>query len=191
MYNPNVMKKKYRAQKLLERLNHHPDEKDSKDEKIVKSIFSSRYFKDARQVLFYLPIHGEVDTTELFNKSKKKKQFILPRVGKNHHLHLHHISDLSETETGAFNIKEPLGHLKEASPEELDLILVPGTVFAKDGHRIGYGKGFYDRLLKNTSAVKIGIAYEFQIVENIPAEPHDTPMDYIATEKGIHKIPLK
>ena len=191
MYNPDAMKQILRTQKMLERLNHKTDEKVLKDQHIVSALSESSYFKRARIILFYLPIHGEVDISQLFNKYKGKKKFVLPRVCKNGNLNLHFITDLSETENGAFNIKEPLGNLKEASPKDLDLILVPGTVFAKDGHRIGYGKGFYDRLLKNTSAIKIGIAYEFQIVENIPAQSHDSPMDLIATEKGIQKIPFK
>jgi 5-formyltetrahydrofolate cyclo-ligase len=185
------MKNKLRAEKLLERLNHHPDEKNKKDEVIIKTITSSNTFKKSKNILFYLPIHGEVDLVKLFEENHMNKKFVLPRIVGKSKMHLHYITDLSETKTGKFNIKEPLGHLKEAPPKEIDLILVPGIVFAKDGHRIGYGKGFYDRLLKNTSAVKIGIAYEFQIIENIPAEPHDTPMDFIATEKGIKKIPLK
>ncbi|MFC1748494.1 5-formyltetrahydrofolate cyclo-ligase [Pseudomonadota bacterium] len=185
------MKKKLRAAKLLERLSHHPDEKNPKDQNIVKKLLSSRYFKNAKKILFYLPIHKEVDLIELFEKGHKGKRMALPKVVGKGKMHLHYIKDLSETQTGKFNIKEPRGHLKEAKPQELELILVPGVAFAHDGHRIGYGKGFYDRLLKNTSAIKIGIAYEFQIVKNIPAQSHDTPVDFIATEKRIYRIPIK
>lgn len=185
------MKKKLRSQLLLERLNHNPEEKSKKDNHIIENISSHNLFKKAKTVLFYLPIHGEVDLTGLFDENRKNKKFILPRVTENRNMHLHYITDLAETETGTFKIREPLGHLKEANPKDIDLILVPGIAFAKDGHRIGYGKGFYDHLLKKTAAAKIGIAYEFQIVKNIPAESHDTPMDYIASEKRIRKIPIK
>ena len=187
MYNISAMKQKLRAQKLLERLNHHPEEKIAKDKQITKQLKSSFLYKNAKKILFYLPIHSEVDLVELYNRTKSKK-FALPKIASTTKLHIHYIKDLSETEAGKFNIIEPKGHLKEAKPEDLDLVLVPGIVFARDGHRIGYGKGYYDRLLKKVKCPKIGIAYEFQIVENIPGEPHDTPMDYLATEKGIIKI---
>jgi 5-formyltetrahydrofolate cyclo-ligase len=175
-----------RKQKLLERLNHHPKEKASKDGKIVERIMKSAVFRSSGKILFYLPIHGEVDLKKLFEKTGGKK-FILPRIKDEESLHLFYMNDLSEVEKGSFNILEPKLHLKKAMPEDIDLALIPGVVFAENGHRIGYGKGFYDRLLKKIKAPKIGIAYEFQIVENIPVEPHDTPMDMIVTEKrSIH-----
>jgi 5-formyltetrahydrofolate cyclo-ligase len=64
--------------------------------------------------------------------------------------------------------------------------LVPGTAFDSSGHRIGYGKGYYDRLLKKTTSSKIGIAYDFQIVKKVPAENHDIKMTQIVTDKKIY-----
>jgi 5-formyltetrahydrofolate cyclo-ligase len=182
-----AMKVKLRSQKLLERINHRKSEKSAKDKKIIIKITELPEIKKARRILFYLPIHGEVDLEPLFNKLRKRK-FILPRVKDEKTLHLYYVENLEEVEKGSFNIREPKLHLKRAKPSEVEIVLVPGVVFAKNGHRIGYGKGFYDRLLKKTKALKIGIAYEFQIVENIPGEPHDTPMDMIVTEKKIIRV---
>ena len=144
-------------------------------------------FQKAQTVLFYLPIHGEVDLEPLFQKQRKKKQFLLPKVQKNK-LSLHYISSLDETAPGKFTIREPHQHLKQAKISDIDLILVPGIAFSKNGHRIGYGKGFYDRLLKKSTCPKIGIAYDFQIVNNIPGEAHDVPMTTIVTEKQTLKV---
>jgi 5-formyltetrahydrofolate cyclo-ligase len=182
-----AMKAKLRSQKLLERLNHRISEKSAKDKKIIGKLAGLPEIKKARRILFYLPIHGEVDLEPLFGKLKNKK-FILPRVKDEKTLHLYYIENLDEVEKGSFSIREPKLHLKRAKPADVEIVLVPGVVFAKNGHRIGYGKGFYDRLLKKTKAVKIGIAYEFQIVENIAGEPHDTPMDMIVTENKIIRI---
>lgn len=185
------VKTKLRITKLAQRRRLLPATKLKKDEKILQLIRTSVFYKKARSVLFYLPIHGEVDITGIFEKDKKKKLFILPRINGDK-LDLHEISDLQHTAKGKFSILEPKKTLRKISPQAIDLVLIPGVVFSNDGHRIGYGKGFYDRLLKKTSCPKIGIAYHFQIVKNIPGEPHDVPMDIIVTEKKILKTaPLK
>ena len=173
---------------MLERMNHHPQEKLRKDLLIAKKIHSLQIIKKAKTILFYMPIHGEVDLKPFFKKSKPDKKFILPRVKNELTLHLYHINDLDDVEHGSYKILEPKLHLKRAKITDMDIALVPGIVFARNGHRIGYGKGFYDRLLKKIKCPKIGIAYDFQMVENIPGEAHDTPMDMIVTEKEIIKI---
>jgi len=73
---------------------------------------------------------------------------------------------------------------------DIDLVIVPGVVFDKSGHRIGYGHGYYDRFLDNLekinkNAVKVGLAYDFQIADKVPIEKHDVPVDKIVTEKRI------
>ena len=74
------------------------------------------------------------------------------------------------------------------SRPRLDLIIVPAVAFDRRGNRLGRGKGFYDRLLQKAKCPKIGIAYHFQLLDEIPAEPHDIPMDKIITEQGILSI---
>lgn len=184
------MKAKLRSEKLLERLKHHPAEKEQKDAQILRKLLNLPEFQHARTVLLYLPIHGEVDLSGLFEDKNNRlnKKFILPRIKDEETLHLYYVSDLNDVEVGHYKILEPKTHLKQAKPEEIDLAIVPGVVFAKNGHRIGYGKGFYDRLLKKIKAQKIGVAYDFQIVENIAGEIHDTPMDLIITEQKTIKL---
>lgn len=192
--SPNTkVKAELRAKKLLERQEHHPAAKKQKDHSIVTKLCKSLELKRAKNILFYLPINGEVDLMGIFEILKGKKKFILARVkdrllSKGNFLDLYYVPDLAETESGAFNIPEPKKHLKKAKPTEVDLAFIPGIVFAKNGHRIGYGKGFFDRLLPELDCPKIGIAYEFQIVENVPGQPHDIPMDMIVTEKKIYRI---
>ena len=191
------MKRKLRQQKLLERLKHQTSAKASKSHKIISKLQKFSIFKKAKNILLYLPIHGEVDLTSLITKKNdmdhdrgkskgKQKSFILPRVnGKK--LDLFYVKNIDEVEMAKFKVLEPKKHLPKAKIKEIDLILTPGIVFSIDGHRIGYGKGFYDRLLKKAKCPKIGIAYDFQIVKNTAAEKHDVPMDMIITEKRIIK----
>ncbi len=187
---PPEVKQRLRSEKLFLRKSQHTTQKKDKDQKIIKKISSLAAFKKAKNVLFYLPVHGEVDLTGLFGKFSKKKTFFLPRV-KGKTLELHLIKNLTHTSKGKFNVTEPKKHLPTVKPSGLDLVLVPGVVFGLDGHRIGYGKGFYDRLLKKTICPKIGIAYGFQIVKNISGDPHDVPMDMIITEQKTLKVRRK
>ena len=68
---------------------------------------------------------------------------------------------------------------KEISTDKIDLIIVPGVTFDKDGNRLGHGKGYYDRILEKLKVPKIGLAFEFQIVDKVPSESHDEKLDYI------------
>ena len=150
---------------------------------IINKVAKLKAFKESKNILFYLPIHGEVNLIPLYNSHNDLKNFILPKIKKNNQLDLHYINDLDHTEKGKYNILEPKKHLKKAKIKDIDLILVPGIAFDLEGNRIGYGKGYYDQLLKQTTALKIGIAYDFQLLKKITPEKHDIKMDRIITEK--------
>jgi 5-formyltetrahydrofolate cyclo-ligase len=92
------------------------------------------------------------------------------------------VKDLAgDIAAGKFGVREPAARCAEIPPEMIDLALVPGIAFDLGGHRLGRGKGFYDRLLANISGVKCGVGYDFQLLEKIPAEPHDAKVNYILT----------
>ncbi|KUO96000.1 5-formyltetrahydrofolate cyclo-ligase [Ferroacidibacillus organovorans] len=91
------------------------------------------------------------------------------------------LRDVSDVEIGYYGIREPRGEVVEA----LDLLLIPGLAFTLCGIRLGYGGGFYDRYLANTSrqAVKVGVAFDGQIVQELPTELHDIRMDHLVTDR--------
>ena len=132
------------------------------------------------KVLMYHALPDELETRQFLAKWKDRKQFFLPRVnGVNLEILPY---DESRLELGAFHIEEPTG-TGTVNPDELELIVVPAVAFDRKGNRLGRGKGFYDRLLSTTRATKIGVGYEFQLLDELPAEKHDVPMDMVITQK--------
>jgi len=135
-----------------------------------------------------MPIKGEVDLSPLFSKSSDKHLYLTKTLHNTKHLDIHRVKSPDDLEPGSFSILEPKDTIPPENPKIIQLALVPGVAFDYSGHRIGYGHGFFDRLLKKTNCYKIGIAYEFQIVKNVGGEIHDVPVDMIITEKRIIKI---
>jgi len=82
---------------------------------------------------------------------------------------------------GKFGVREPAATCEEIPLNKFDLVLVPGLAFDSSGHRLGRGKGFYDRILAEASGIKCGICHNFQLLEKIPTEVHDAPVDFIFT----------
>lgn len=175
------MKKQIREALLQKRELHTATEEDTN--KVVEKLLSLPQIKKAKSVLLYYPHKNEINTLPLINAFLKQgKTVLLPKV---EGLNIIPVifKDLSQLKEGYAGIKEPEG--KAISPEEIDIVIVPGVAFDKKGHRLGYGKGYYDRFLSKTNALKIGLAYDFQIVENLPAEEHDVPLDLIITPTQI------
>ena len=116
------------------------------------------------------------------------KEVIVPKSDiKKRHLILSKLENWDDLITGAYNILEPReDKIIKTSIDEIDFIIVPGVGFDEKGRRIGHGKGVYDNLLKNSNnALHVGLAFEFQIVEKIPTNKWDFPVDKIITEDRV------
>lgn len=136
-------------------------------------------FKNAQSILLYASLPDELSTSAFIQRWHSHKRICLPRVnGNNLEILPYNPEELAK---GAFGINEPQGNA-EVNPSEIDLIVVPGVAFDSQGNRLGRGRGFYDRLLCQTKAAKIGVAYDLQVVDRLPSEPHDVLMDRIVTE---------
>lgn len=160
-------------------------EKLAAADRVFERVENSAAFQMAEKILMYHSLPDELETRRFLKKWKDIKKFFLPRVnGVNLELLPY---DETKLEIGSFYIEEPTGN--DLHPiEEIELIIVPGVAFDSQGRRLGRGKGFYDRLLKSSKATKIGIGYEFQLVDQLPSEPHDIPMDIIITEHTTLRI---
>ena len=152
---------------------------------ICEKFQELKEYKNAKSILFYMPIKNEVNITPL----TKNKTILLPKVYDNQKIKIHKINSLTHLKPGQFNVPEPPKDSPIVQTKNIDLVIVPGIGFDKTGQRIGFGKGYYDRLLKHINCPKIAAAYEFQVIENIPSEDHDEKVDFIITEKNIYFTP--
>lgn len=149
-------------------------------------------FKDTETVSFYVSKrdNGEVETREMISDSlKMDKKIVVPYVDEKD-LKLSQIQDLqSDLEIGNFGVLEPKKESRKDFPvKEVDLILIPGLAFDKEGNRLGYGKGYFDRLLKKASkkSTFLGLAFDFQITNHVPAGNRDIPVNEVITEEGLY-----
>ncbi len=134
---------------------------------------------NARIVAAYMALPGEVDLREIFGRTNKT--WVFPRV-RGENLHFHRVKNINEEmQVGAFGIMEPRDGLEEVAVEEVDVFLCPGLGFDRNGGRLGRGRGFYDRMLKQAKpdAVKVGVCFPFQMVDDIVMEEHDVRMDVV------------
>lgn len=154
-------------------------EKQVAAEEVFSRLEETAAFLMADRILMYHSLPDELSTHKFLSRWKDRKRFYLPRVnGVNLDILPYNESRL---ELGSFHIEEPTGD-NLADPDEIELIVVPAVAFDYKGNRLGRGKGFYDRLLSETKATKIGVGYEFQLIDELPAEPHDIPMDMVITQ---------
>lgn len=171
-------------------------ERTEKSKQILDTLMFSETYQKAKQILFYVGKEDEVQTKELIQKAfLTGKQAFVPFVDDDKtKLGISQIYSFADLETGAFGILEPKKELQEKQKKEkkaniqnMDLILVPGLVFDKQGNRIGYGVGYYDRLLPHISeqTKTIGLAFHEQIKEDISwaMEKHDIKIQEILTDK--------
>lgn len=147
---------------------------------------SKEYIKAAKIAAFY-PLPCEIDLTPLFQD--KSKSFYLPVIKENREMDLCKYQECSELTLNQYGICEPCQG-NEVEPEDLDLIIVPALVVDKKGHRLGYGKGYYDRFLsrlpENCTKI-VPIASEL-IVDEIPYDNYDVPVDMVVTQFEVYNF---
>jgi len=148
-------------------------------------------WKKASAILFYSPLPSELNIQSLmFRALEAGKIVTLPRfIPESSSYSAFRLMDLAEDcHPGKFGIHEPKAGCPAVPLNQLDLVLVPGVGFDAAGRRLGRGRGFYDRLLPDISGVKCGIAFDEQVLDEIPAEPHDIRLDCILTPARWHEV---
>lgn len=160
------------------------DEVISAAERVFSRLESLAAFAMSDHILIYNSLPDELSTREFISRWKPTKHFYLPRVNG---IDLDILPyDSTRLSMGAFRIEEPQGD-DIVDPASLELIIVPAVAYDRKGNRVGRGKGYYDRLLPKTKALRIGVAYDFQLVESIPVDEFDVPVDIVITESGIYR----
>jgi 5-formyltetrahydrofolate cyclo-ligase len=145
-------------------------------------------FVRARKVALYAATRGEIDTSDLRAPLAVRglaAYYPCSAAGAAPRLHFRALDAASALVAARFGILEPPAHAAEVPASELDVVLVPGVAFARDGHRLGYGRGYYDSALRDAPrALRIGLAHEFQVVDHIPPHDGDEPVDLIVTPRA-------
>ena len=159
---------------------------------IAEKFFNTVYYINSNNILIYYPFRSEVDVTIIIKKAlKNKKNIILPRIDK-HNLNIFYVNDLKkQLEKGTYGIMEPaIGLCRPADISDIDLAVVPGVGFDKKLNRLGYGGGFYDKLLLYIpeGVKKIALCFDIQVVNSIPALENDIKVDCIITDTEIYHL---
>jgi 5-formyltetrahydrofolate cyclo-ligase len=177
--------------------NAQPD-KDTVSRVIVERFAALPEYATARTVMWYLDVRSEVRTRHKIGEALGgDKRIVVPyctvdEQGVNK-LGLWHLTTMDEVVRGTWNILEPPRDRwgepgKEVDPRELDLVMVPGVGFTRQGARMGNGQGYYDRLLKHVrpDAPLVALAFECQLFEDLPVSRHDVYMDKVITERAVY-----
>ena len=162
--------------------------KKEEDQKIFEQVIHSRVFQDAKTIFSFVSTNREVDTHEIIKEAwKQGKTVCVPKCFKFGQMKAYQIHSMDDLKVGKYGILEPTSTI-EIKPEDLDLVLVPCCSASKDGKRLGYGGGFYDRYLAQTNAKKMVLCRKSLMREDIPMDTYDQKMDYVCNEDEIIRI---
>lgn len=157
-------------------------EKSRRSIPIMEQVEGLPQFRDAQTILLYWSMEDEVQTHDFVNRWYKEKTLLLPCVDGDDLRLRQYTGPECLKEGEQFGIGEPTGP-EFTDLERVQMIIVPGVAFDRMGNRMGRGRGFYDRLLKSTpKAFKVGVAFNFQMVDLVPTEDFDVPMNAVITE---------
>ena len=176
------------------------ENKDTISEEICEKFIALPEYQKAKVAMWYIDCRSETRTKKHLQQEVEKggKAIIVPYCTEdeegNNKLGLWHLQSFDELIVGKWNILEPPRELwgnpdKEVDPNDLDIIMVPGVGFDRNGGRMGNGQGYYDRLLEKVrpDCPLIAICYESQLFDEILVGPHDVFMDKVITEKGTYE----
>ena len=177
-----------RKRYLAQRNSLTKSEVVTKSSQIFKYTSKLPVLQKAKKISLYLPINNEVETKNLINLlNNSGKEVYLPKFISDSSYSFTEFTAWDNLEKGPLGILQPVSFQKKSN-FDIDLAILPGVAFDKNGVRLGWGKGVFDRLLAKSQALRIGLAYDFQIVEDLPKDEHDLSMDIIVTEKEVIEV---
>lgn len=186
-------KSRIREEILSKRRSLNEKELITMSREVQKRLFFLSGFQESRTVSLYVDFDNEVMTKDMIKDCiNKGKRVVIPFIrSKDRSIILSEVKDIDkELKPSTFGILEPArGYLRPVPCSEIDMVVVPGVAFDAKGGRLGYGGGYYDRLLTNVNrtAHLIGLAFEFQILKEVPQQSHDIVLESIITEERVIK----
>ena len=153
----------------------------AQEEDLVNAaIVSDPDWQAAGTVLVFKAVRTELSVVSATNEAMRRGiRVCFPKVGPGRSLSLHQVTDWNQLAPGAYNIPEPVEACPVVSPASIDVALVPGLGFTRAGHRLGQGGGFYDALLPLLGGVSWAVGFDDQVVDGLPTEAHDRPVDRV------------
>ena len=183
------MDKKLLRKEMRARRKSLPEfERQTLSNEIIKKFLAQDVYKNSQIVMAYVSMPEEVQLQKIFTDAfAQKKILAVPLIVGAGEMQAVQVESFDALEVGEFGILTVRKESRKIiSPEKINCVIVPGAAFDLNLNRLGLGGGFYDKFLpRAVNAKKIALAYEFQIIENVPTEPHDFKVDMIITEKQI------
>ena len=184
MFQLKEQKKILRQEFLSKRAAIPHDERDQVSHALIKKFLATEIFRESKIIMAYASTPDELQLNELFAACfAEEKILAIPFIVGKGEIQAVEVPNFDALEIGAFNILTVKRELRKfIKPALLDCVIVPGAAFDIHGGRLGLGGGYYDRFLPlAVNAKKIALVYDFQLVENLPLEPHDAKIDSVIT----------
>lgn len=181
-----AVKQQLRSELMAKRKAMNPAQLDSRGLKTQSRFLATPYYANARTVALYAPIKGEVPTRDILTAALQDGKIVCYPLSHVHGriLSFRAITNEAELEPGRLGVREPANSADLIPVSQIDLFVVPGLGFSRDGKRLGRGGGYYDATLKAASELsrRVGLSFSEQMVENLPSNSDDVPMDLVVTE---------
>ena len=186
MIEIRAVKREMREKYVAERKAMPTEQREAFDSKIYDRICASITYRHSTEILLYASMEFEIDTWKLFDTAiKAGKKVAFPKTYEDNTMKYFYCTSKDDLEPGYNGILEPKEGLPEFVPNPQSLCIVTAVVFDKDGYRIGYGRGFYDRFLLTFTGVKAGLVYSNMILPKVPRGRFDKHVDIIISERGV------
>ncbi|MBI3385915.1 5-formyltetrahydrofolate cyclo-ligase [Candidatus Gottesmanbacteria bacterium] len=161
-------------------------DRDKLNAAICQKLIKLPQLARVRTICVFFSLEGEVDIRPFISTLFRLGKIVLALKVKNkRELEIRKLTSLSELVIGVYRVQEPADTCEVVPKKSVDLFLVPGICFDRHGYRIGWGKGYYDRLLADVATDKIGVAYRAQVVADVPHTSYDVRMSAVVTEKKV------
>ena len=164
-------------------------ERERRSAALTRHFLALPELRRASVVMCFVAFRSEVLTEPIIAQCLAQgKTVVAPRIMGRHHMEAFPVTDLArDLEPSVYGLREPRPDGQPVPPTVIDLVVVPGSVFDRTGHRIGYGGGYYDAYSERlrAGAARVGLAFDLQLVDTVPSEPHDLRLDALVTESGV------
>ena len=191
MYTVNQQKAALRADLRARRAALPLDIHRGNDQMIWGRIFKELpEFRTAKTLLLYFPLANEINLIPVFNHARQMGvACAFPRcLAQKGEMDFYYVEDLDEMAAGKYGIREPAENARKVTDFSETLAFVPALAMDREGYRIGYGGGYYDRFLAAHKVLAVGVTYEQFLTPTLPRDPYDLAVDVIVTEKGVYRI---